>query len=134
MPWSAGATLTAAQLNTYLPQAWAAWTPTVTASSGTFTTVSGSGRYIQYGKTLLWSCTVTITTVGTAAGDVRLTLPVNAAAASAYIGNGRENTTTGAALQVFTTSASVASVNRYDNTSAIGASRTLLLSGTYESV
>jgi hypothetical protein len=134
MAWSAGAILTAAQLNTYLPQAWSTWTPTITAASGTFTTVSGAGRYIQYGKTVVWSATITITTAGTAAGAVLFTLPVNAQAALGYIGDGRETTSTGAALQVFTVAATTGRAIRYDDTTAIGSGRTLLLSGAYEAV
>lgn len=135
MPWSAGSVLTAAQLNIYLPQTWSAWTPTVTASSGTFTTVSGSGRYAQYGKTVVWSATITITTAGTAAGNVRFTLPVSAAAGLAQIGHGREASSTGAMLQVATYSAAtIGEATRYDGATAIGSGRTIILSGVYESV
>lgn len=132
MPWSAGAILTAAQLNTYAPQAWSAWTPTLTAEGGGFTLASATGRYIAHGKTIVWQATVTITTVGTATGATIFTLPVAAAAVS-HIGDGRENGATGAALQVWTTNGTHARVVRYDGATAIGASHSLLLSGTYES-
>jgi hypothetical protein len=114
------------------PGTMLAWTPTVTASAGTFTTVSGAGRWGRTGVTVNWSLTVTITTVGTASGEVRFTLPSTAFATAGYIGSGREDTSTGAQLQARLVSATQAAILRYDNASAIGAGRTLLLSGTYE--
>lgn len=127
-------TLTAPVINGALTgtafAAWTAWTPTVTAETGTFTTVAGSGRYTQVGKKVDWSVTITITTVGTAANGIRFTLPVTAQATGAYVGNGR-NTATGAQVQIFLFSTSVANVVRYDNASAIGVG-TIVLSGTYE--
>ncbi len=134
MTWSAGAVLTAAQLNAYVPQEWTAWTPTVTATAGTFGSVAGSGRYILIGKTVLWDLSITITTVGTASGGVVFTLPVTAIAGDHYLGGGREITTTGFLLQVTTTAvdATLGRVFVYDNTGAIGAGRTLALGGTYE--
>jgi hypothetical protein len=132
MAWSAGAILTAAQLNTYAPQAWSSWTPTLTAETGGFTLASATGRYIAHGKTIVWQATITITTAGTAAGACIFTLPVAAAAVSA-LGSGRENASTGAALQVWTTTGATGRVLRYDNTTAIANSRTLLVGGSYES-
>lgn len=131
MPWSAGAVLTAAQLNTYVPQTWTAWSPTITAETGTFSGVSSAGRYINAGKIVHWSLVVTITNAGTAAGAVRIGLPVTSASATAYLGNGR-SANSGKALQVFTASASQASVLTYDNVTAITTGHILLLSGTYE--
>lgn len=131
MTWSAGAVLTAAQLNTYLPQAWSSWTPTITASSGTFTTTSGSGRFIQYGKTVLWSATLTLTTAGTATGTLLFTLPATAAGAAA-IGGGIE-VTNGLACTVFTSGAvATGSILRYDAATVIASGRTLRVSGSYE--
>lgn len=132
MPWSAGSVLTAAQLNAYLPQNWNAWTPTITAESGTFSGVSSAGRYINAGKIVHWSLTITISNAGTAAGAVRIGLPVTSASASVYLGNGR-SANTGKALQVFSASAAQASVLTYDNVTAITTGHVLLLSGTYES-
>lgn len=140
--WLSGETLTAALMNVHLRDnlkaigdPWTAWTPTVTAESGTFTTVSGAGRYIAAGKLITFSASITITTVGTAASSVKFTLPVAALAVNTYIGGGRENTTTGAQLQVWNTPGSgtgAAYIIRYDNASAIAAGRTLIVAGTYE--
>lgn len=46
------------------------FTPTITANSGTFTTVSASGEYTKIGNRVLWFVKVTITTNGTAASYV----------------------------------------------------------------
>ena len=57
--------------------AWADYTPTISAASGTITTASGTGRWLQQGKVVHLSVTVTITTNGTGASAVRFSLPVN---------------------------------------------------------
>lgn len=62
--------------------AWTTYTPTITASSGTFTLVSGSGRYKLMGKILHISVAVTVTTVGTATGNIVIPLPSLTAQAS----------------------------------------------------
>ena len=40
------------------------YTPTITASSGTFTTVSATGRYLIIGKLMLVEMKISITTIG----------------------------------------------------------------------
>lgn len=134
MPWVSGAVLTAAQLNQYIPQTWSAawvgWTPSITAENAGSMSVTGTGRFIQFGKTIHWSLTVVISSVGTATNGLRFTLPVNALA-TGYIGNGRS--TAGAAAQVSAISATQAQATRYDNATII-ATGTITLSGTYESV
>ena len=55
---------------------WTAYTPTVAAASGAFTTVTASGRYTQVGKTVHFKALVTITDAGTAAIYTTITLPV----------------------------------------------------------
>ncbi len=138
--WVASEVVTAALMNTHvrdnlkaIGDAWTAWTPTVTASTGTFTTVSGSGRYIAAGKLIVWSCTITITTVGTASGYVQFTLPVTAQASSGNVGGGRALVpTTSVVSQVFLSSTTAARVSRYDDSGVIGAGYVIHLSGTYE--
>lgn len=140
--WVTGEVPTATIFNTHvrdnlkaLGDPWTAWTPTITAQTGTFTTVSGAGRYIAPGKPITWSATITITTVGTASGLIKMTLPVAARAVDLYVGAGREHTSTGKQLLAWTdstTGASACFISFYDNTSAIGAGRTLILGGTYE--
>lgn len=78
MAWSAGAILTAAQLNNYLPQAWSSWTPVLTGTTnpaiGNGTAV---GRYIQYGKTVIFTVKITFGSTSTfGSGAWFLSLPV----------------------------------------------------------
>lgn len=98
MTWSAGAVLTAAQLNTYLPQAWASYTPTLTGSGTTQGNATMTGGYIQYGKTThFWARAVRGST--TVIGSV-LTLSLPATARSAgegWLGVTGEFTDTGTA-------------------------------------
>jgi hypothetical protein len=73
------------------------WTPTVTATSGTITTASGAGAYTKVGREWLFHAEITITTNGTGAGAVTITLPATPAQYSA--GGGRERAVTGNIVQ-----------------------------------
>ena len=75
--------------------AWTTYTPTVTATTGSFTTVSATGRYTRVGKLAVVQFSVTITTNGTAAGQVVVTAPFGALASSTYMGVVRESNATG---------------------------------------
>lgn len=55
---------------------WTAYTPTVTAGTGSFASVSAIGRYRQIGKIVFVVIEITVTTNGTAAGYVVVSLPV----------------------------------------------------------
>jgi roadblock/LC7 domain-containing protein len=74
--------------------AWTIYTPTVTAGSGSFTTVTASGRYKRIGKLCCVQIDVNITTNGTAAASVIATLPFTAIAGN-YTGVFRETNVTG---------------------------------------
>jgi hypothetical protein len=76
MTWSAGAVLTAAQLNTYLPQAWSTYTPTRTG----FTVSAQEARYIQFGKFVIVNYTATLNAAVTATMSVSLPVPARATA------------------------------------------------------
>ena len=78
--------------------AWTTYTPTITAGSGTFTTVSATGRYIRIGKLCVVQQTITVTTNGTAATEVRATIPFTGTA-NQQMGAGREYNVTGNMLQ-----------------------------------
>lgn len=78
--------------------AWTTYTPTVTATSGTFTTVSATGLYTRVGKLCVATTRVTITTNGTAAGLINVSAPFTAATGSFYyIGSSKENAVVGVA-------------------------------------
>ena len=56
--------------------AWAAYTPTLSCGSGTLTTSSATGAFKQIGKTVFVRFVASITTNGTCAGSLIVTLPV----------------------------------------------------------
>jgi len=73
---------------------WTTYTPTVTAASGTFTSASATGKYIQIGKLVVALVKITITTNGTASSSILCTLPVTGTTTNAT-GIWRESTSTG---------------------------------------
>lgn len=66
--------------------AWTAYTPTITAGAGTFTSVAGAGRYLRVGKTLWISIRITVTTQGSAASFIICPLPAGMTAANSGVG------------------------------------------------
>jgi hypothetical protein len=74
--------------------AWVAYTPTVTATAGTFTTVSATGRYKQFGKTIQLQVDVLMTAIGSASVNLQISLPF-AAANNVYVGIAREHLVSG---------------------------------------
>jgi len=109
-----------------------AWTPTITASTGAFTTTSASGRYVTIGKNILFEVQITITTVGTGSGVI-FTLPVGLKPGNAgFIGSGREDAITGKMLQVKASGLSAGAVSYYDNTSPSSSGMILRINGHYE--
>ena len=115
-----------------LPIPWTStFVPVVTASTGTFTTVAATCRYIKKGETVHFVEQITMTTVGTAANTLLSTVPVAAVAGATFIVSGRKSGT-GEMLQG-TIVGNVLSINTYNNSSPIGAGITVYISGTYES-
>lgn len=114
--------------------AWTTYTPTITAGSGTPTTVSATGRYKQIGKTIFLTVLVTITTVGTASGSVNATLPFTAATSgTSYIGSALEQLTTGksAGSYIFQAGTIISSKQADASTWWVNG-YTLAMSATYE--
>lgn len=109
--------------------AWTAYTPTVTAGSGAFTTASAVGKYLTIGKLTFVRIAVTITTNGTAATSVIASLP-NTTSLS-FILAGRETASTGKMLAGIASGTTVTLLN-YDNTYPGGSGFILLASGSYE--
>jgi len=75
------------------------------AGGGSFTTVTQSGNYVKIGKLVHYSFIVNVNSVGTATGDVLITLPfvVNLTPIRP-MGSGRENALYGNTLQIRTVS------------------------------
>lgn len=111
---------------------WTTYTPTITAPSGSFTSVTATGKYIKIGKLVNYQVKVVITTVGTATGCI-FSLPVTAKDTTfVYGGSGREDALTGKALQVKLQSTTTASFGYYDNTNPAASGNTLVAEGFYE--
>lgn len=110
--------------------AWTTYTPTVTSTTGSFTTVSATGRHTRVGKLAVVQFSVTITTNGTAAGQVIVTAPFGALASSTYMGVTRESNATGNMGYAAISSGGGSSFYcaNYDNTYMGGTGR--LISGT----
>jgi len=127
-----GSTSNGGTVTNYLGNAWTPYTPVVTPNTGAFTTVSATGRYQRIGRTVFVQIAVTITTNGTAAGYVNVTLPL-ATAAAGYMG-GVDSGASGKALSgtMFAASATNVVVRFYDSTYPGSSGAVLLLEGVYE--
>jgi hypothetical protein len=62
--------------------AWSIYTPTLTAGSGTLTSAVATGQYKRFGKTVHLNVAIIITTNGTGAVSLNVTLPFPAAISS----------------------------------------------------
>jgi hypothetical protein len=100
--------------------AWTSYTPTVTAGSGTITTASATGYWIRIGKLCVVFSSWAITTNGTGAQSVKLTLPFTGISGhtGGQIGVGREYDVTGKMLQIEIpdSSGTAMAYRNYDNT------------------
>ncbi len=96
---------------------WATWTPTLTASTGTFTTATISGaRFRRIGKVCVARFQVNITTNGTAATQINVTTPFTAVGNAS--GMWREVLATGVTGQVWLASTTTFGLNNFDNSYA----------------
>ncbi|WP_439392309.1 hypothetical protein ACRQ5Q_22190 [Bradyrhizobium sp. PMVTL-01] len=107
-------------------------TPTITAGSGTFTTVSATMRYQQRGKQVWFQISITTTNIGTAATNVQASaLPFTFN--SDCIGAGRDTAGSGKTLQWYGQAATSAlSIWNYDNTFPASNGGRLLINGVCE--
>ena len=108
--------------------AWRTFTPTVTAGSGSFTSVTGSVNYKRIGRTVFVRGSVTITTNGTAASYVQVSLPIASVAEIPITGSNR---TTGAMSSV-TVSGAAVYITKYDGTYPAANGSVLVFNGSYE--
>lgn len=107
-------------------------TPTVTASTGTFTTVSATVDYTKIGRLVVCVAAITITNAGTAADALLLPLPFTGRTGSIGSGAGREAASTGFVVSVTIPSAGTqATIFKYDNTTIIGTGRTVYVTFSY---
>ena len=130
----ADASVTNAKLSTAAGEinaASTAWTPTITAATGSFTTVSGAGKYHKIGKRIFFEANITITTVGTGQGCV-FTVPVTASASGYYSCSGRDDAVSGKMLQGRLTSTTQIGLSNYDNTNPSASGAIFRVAGNYE--
>lgn len=109
--------------------------PVVTAVAGTFTSVAAAMSYKQLNKTLIFQLLITVTTNGTAATGIVVTLPRPAftGAVGNYIAAGRENALTGNMLQGnIASGTSQMTIFNYNNTYPGGNGAVLWLTGEYQ--
>lgn len=113
---------------------WRAYTPTVTAGSGTFTSVAGVGRYLRRRHATRVRISITVTTNGTAASYTRATLPVTSgSSAGASIIHGEETGVTGKTLRgLITQGSSNCDIQDYTGTYLGANGYVLTVSGEYE--
>jgi hypothetical protein len=118
-----------------LPEPFTTYVPVVTSGSGAFTTVSATGRYRRIGKLVFLETTVTITTNGTAATWVGVSLPftpLNVAGAGCVLA-GRANGVSGKMLQAIANiNNPVLAIFNYDGTYPGANGESLVVSGFYE--
>jgi hypothetical protein len=111
--------------------AWTAYTPTITAGSGSFVLVSAAGKYKKFGKTCWLTVDITITTAGTAGGFIGVSLPFTQAAAS-LSSYGMEVNVTGYMVKGLNPASGDMQVTKYDNATIISSGSLIRLTGTYE--
>lgn len=113
--------------------AWTSFSPTVTSVSGTLGGYTiNTARYRKSGKTIHVEIDVTITSVGTASGLLRI-IGLPQCSQAQFTGIGREGSLTGKGVLIFMTAGAVyATAAYYDNTSPIAANARLAMSITYE--
>lgn len=127
----------------YLTGVWRSYTPTLSCGSGTLTTASATGSgFVMPGAggsshTMFITFTATITTVGTCAGQLKVTLPVNINAAFNGTFICRETASNGDAYTASLVAGNgFAGLQRYDNNTANGTAwvsgYVLTCSGEYE--
>jgi hypothetical protein len=107
------------------------YTPTVAATSGSITSSTSSGAYIQIGKIVWFRAVVNITNAGTGAGSLTLTLPINTTTTGAPIW-GQEIVATGKGLTGNLTAVNLVSVRFYDWNTCIATGNTIQIAGIYE--
>jgi len=115
-PFSVGAVLTAAQMNSIGENA-IAYTPTVAAISGTITSYTVAAKSQRVNKICIVQFQIAITNAGTAAVGYKMTLPFTAVAAygNVAIGVGRETALTGFMQQLTQNGTGEIAILRYDN-------------------
>jgi hypothetical protein len=108
-----------------------AYTATITAGSGTFTSVTQSLKYTRIGRLVTVTGLFQIVTNGTAADRIFMTLPIAAASAN-MSGAGAESNVTGYVFGIFGASTTSVAIKKYDSTYLGGDGYVFPVNFTYE--
>ena len=92
------------------------YTATITAGSGSYTTVAQDLRYTRIGRVINVTGYIAITSNGTASGYLGFTLPFNAVSANDVSFAGRENQVSGFVFGGAPISTSTIAITKYDGT------------------
>jgi hypothetical protein len=112
--------------------AWTTYTPTITASSGTPTTVSGAGAYRIIGKTMFITVKIVVTTVGTAAALMRVPLPSGTAVRDQTCYAIEYQATNNSGNGLITAGSGTINLVKYDGTTFWASGRTITMNATIE--
>jgi hypothetical protein len=115
--------------------AWTAWTPTVTSSSGTLTTVTVQvARYNKVGSFAWVKFAVIIDNAGSGGGALRISLPSGIAPTdqATEIGVFRDTAISGNIGAIIIDGSNRLELNQYDNSSPIATGRRIAGSICYE--
>jgi len=114
--------------------AFSTYSPTISSTSGTISLASGTVRYNQVGKKMFLQATINITTNGTGAGAVQVSLPTAASSASgtAWVLAGRAGSAGNMLQVVVPVGGTVCSIITYNNLYPGANGETLYFSGWYE--
>ena len=111
------------------------WTPTITAVSGSYTTVQFQiGRYTRMGRMVHIVWTFTVTSVGTGAAAYRVAdipFAINQSGLTSYTGSGYNNSTAVAHTIYASGSGTTIDVYRYDGTNPVVVNQGMVGSCTY---
>jgi hypothetical protein len=106
------------------------WSPTVTATSGTITTVTvGTARYSRIGPAVFFTIGITVTDNGTGSGSLQFTLPITTAYSGSCAGRNTSNAVAGTAS--WAPSATAATYNTATGAYPVTSGQALRISGFY---
>lgn len=111
---------------------WLLYAPVITSATGTFTSVSGAGRYQIAYKKVFTDVIITITTAGSAGTAIDCPLPIAAHGLNEGTYAGRENASTGSLLVCWLSSATSIRIQKYDSTFLGASGQAPAFFATYE--
>ncbi len=114
---------------------WQSYTPTVTAESGTLTTVSSTGFYKLEGKICHVRIQVNLTTLGTGAGALIATLPKTGKPSTIQVLTGINSSTANTLSGIITSAdATRVAVRLYNASAPLANGQVAVVEGSYETV